>query len=85
MIAHLSIYDEIAEFIASMDPLKLIHFNASPSLQIRVDSLLEKNQGEGLTAEERSELEHYMVIDHLISLAKIRAQKMLNQSFALAS
>ena len=80
MVAYQTIYDEIAEFIASMDPLRLVQFNAPPSLQRRVDDLLERNQEGNLSAEERSELDHYLVIDHLISLAKVRAQRILNPS-----
>jgi hypothetical protein len=42
MIAHHTAYDEIAAFIASMDPRKLIEYKASDPLQSRVDTLLEK-------------------------------------------
>jgi hypothetical protein len=72
-------YDEIAGFIASMDPQKLIQFKASEKLQQRVDDLLYKNTEGQITEEERSELEHFLVIDNIISLAKLRAQKLLNQ------
>jgi hypothetical protein len=72
-------YDEIAGFIASMDPQKLIQFKASEKLQRRVDDLLYKNTEGQITEEERSELEHFLVIDNIISLAKLRAQKLLNQ------
>ncbi len=80
MTAHYTAYDEIAAFIAGMDPRKLIQYQASTPLQNRVDTLLEKNQEQGLSADEKNELEHYLVLDHLISLAKIRAYKLLGQS-----
>jgi hypothetical protein len=80
MIAHYTAYDEIAAFIASMDPRKLIQYQASATLQSRVDTLLEKNREQGLSESEKQELEHYLVLDHLISLAKIRAYKLLGQS-----
>ncbi len=75
MVVHRAAYDEIAEFIADMAPQKLAEYHASPSLQDRVEYLLDKNQEDGLSESERSELEHYLLIDHLISLAKIRAYR----------
>ncbi len=81
MVLQYAAYDEIADFLAAMNPVKLVQFHASDNLQKRVEELLFKNREEGLTEAERSELEHYLVIDNLISLAKIRAQKMLNQTY----
>lgn len=80
MITHHVAYDEIAEFIASMDPGKLVEYHAPASMQNRVDELLEKRQASALTAEEDNELQHYLVVDHLISLAKIRARKILKKT-----
>lgn len=59
-------YDEIASLLASMDPAKLISMKASPVLQKRVEELLEKNTEEGLTEEEKIEMEHYLIINRLL-------------------
>ena len=77
MIGSQTAFDEIAEFIASMDPRKLVAFKASEAVQNQIDHLLEKNREDALTADERVELEHFLMLDHLISLAKIRAEKKL--------
>lgn len=77
MVSHVDIYDEIAEFIANMDPVKVIQFKVSPPIQERFEELLDKEKNEGLTPEEKSELDRIMVIDHIISLAKIRARRQL--------
>lgn len=79
MIAHLSIYDEIAEFMASMDPAKVINFFASSKLQERFEDLLYKEKEGIITTEEKAELDRHMMMNHIISLAKLRARRLLAQ------
>ncbi|MFN0013918.1 MAG: hypothetical protein ACKVU2_05165 [Saprospiraceae bacterium] len=74
----LSIYDEIAGFMAGMDPKKVVAFKPSEINQDRLDALLDKQREHGLTLEEKSELEHYLIINRIISLAKARALKLLS-------
>lgn len=75
-------YDEIAALLAEMDPAKLVSFKASPALQDRVDFLLEKNREEGLTEDERVEMEHYLIINRLFTIARIKARRKLNALLA---
>ena len=77
MNAHLDVYDELAEFIANMDPVKVIQFKVSSSIQERFEDLLAKEKESGLSAEEKNELDRIMMIDHIISLAKISARRQL--------
>jgi len=77
-MVELGIYDEIAGFMAGMDPKKVIAFKPSEANQNRLDALLDKQQEEGLTPEESRELEHYLIINRIVSLAKARAMKLLN-------
>ena len=77
MIAHLDIYDEIAELMANLDPDKIIRFKISAPVQQRFEDLLEKEKTEGLSPDEKYELDRIMMIDHLISLAKLRARRQL--------
>ena len=77
MIANLGVYDEIAVFMASMNPEKVIAFKASPSAQERLDYLLDKQKTSGLTPDERTEIEHYLIINRIIGLAKARAIHLL--------
>lgn len=75
-------YDEIANLLADMDPARLLAFQASPAFQKRVDFLLEKNKTTGLSDEESIEMEHYLIINRLFTIAKIKARKRLNELLA---
>jgi hypothetical protein len=75
-------YDEIAALLAEIDPAKLVSFKASPVLQERVEFLLEKNREEGLTEDEHVEMEHYLIINRLFTIAKIKARRKLNALLA---
>ena len=77
MVQNLSIYDEVATFMASMNPAKVVAFKASEAHQERLDLLLDKQQDEGLTADEKSEIEHYLMLNRIIGLAKARAINLL--------
>lgn len=70
-------YDEIATLLADMDPAKLIAIKSSTKLQERIDFLLEKNRTEGLSEEEKIEMEHYLIINRLFMMAKIKARRNL--------
>jgi hypothetical protein len=73
-----SVYDELADFLASLSPRKVLQYKASPKAQERVELLLLKNQNEGLTLEENAEMERYMTLEHIIRLAKSKALQQLN-------
>ena len=68
-----SVYDELAYFLASLSPRKVLQYKASPKAQERVNLLLLKNQNEGLNADENAEMERYMTLEHIIRLAKSKA------------
>ena len=71
-------YNEIVEFIASgTTPQSVAAFTASPETKEHVADLLMREKSDGLTAEEVSELDHFMKIEHLMRLAKARAQKIV--------
>ncbi len=74
-----NVYDQIAEFMASMSPQKVVAFRASDANQKRLDFLLDKQKIEGLSEEEKSEIEHYLIINRIIGLAKARARQILMQ------
>ena len=79
MIAeYYSVYDELAYFLASLSPRKVLQYKASPKAQERVNILLAKNQNGGLNAEESAEMERYMTLEHIIRLAKSKSLQQLN-------
>jgi hypothetical protein len=73
MIHNISVYDEVASFMASMNPEKVIAFKPSSTSQERLDFLLDKQKEIALTPEEKSEIEHYLIINRIVGLAKARA------------
>lgn len=73
MIQYTSVYDEVAAFMADMNPAKVIAFKPSATNQQRLDFLLDKQKDNGLTVDEKSELEHYLILNRIIGFAKARA------------
>ncbi|MCF8247161.1 MAG: hypothetical protein K9J37_20150 [Saprospiraceae bacterium] len=82
MIAYPNIYDSLAEFMAKLDPEKVLQFHAPTTMQKRVDGLLIKKQEAGLSAAEQEELDHYLILEHIVRLAKSRARLHLSQARA---
>ena len=77
MTANLLAYEEVANFIAELDPRKLLTLKPSTIVQSRVETLLFQKKEKGLTDEEQYELDRYLALEQLISLAKIHARKHL--------
>lgn len=68
-------YEEIIDFLAAgISPRSLIDFRPSEAVRSRLADLIERQKDSGLTAEESSELQHYLQLEHLMRLAKARAR-----------
>ncbi|PYL07287.1 MAG: hypothetical protein DME33_11045, partial [Verrucomicrobia bacterium] len=66
------------DFIAAgTTPEDVISFRPSEAAQDRVADLLAREKEGELSPAERSELDHYMQIEHLMRLAKARARDFL--------
>jgi len=71
-------YQEIIDFIASgTSPESVVAFRPSEAAEERVRTLLHKEKNAELTDEEKTEFDHYMHIEHLMRLAKVRARQLL--------
>lgn len=71
-------YDEIVDFIAAgTTPDSVIAFRPSDQTKERVANLIHKEKTVGLLPDETAELNHYMQLEHLMRLAKVRARKHL--------
>ncbi len=71
-------YEEVIDFIAAgTSPDDVAAFRASEAARQRVAELVEREKTGDLDAEERSELEHYLQLEHLMRLAKARARRHL--------
>ncbi len=71
----LKAYEEVAEFIASVNPAKVLAFRPSVETKNRVSDLIEREKTVGISTEEKSELDYYMQLEHLMRMAKILAHK----------
>jgi hypothetical protein len=74
----LSIFDELAYFLANLSPKKVLSYKVSAKAQERVGFLIDKNKKTGLDIEENEEMERYMIVEHIIQLAKAKAVQKLN-------
>jgi hypothetical protein len=69
------VYDEFVEFIASgTTPQAVVDFQPSDATKERVADLIHREKTSGLLADERSELDHYLQLEHIMRLAKARAR-----------
>jgi hypothetical protein len=71
------VYDEVIEFIASSSPQNVIAFRPSEEAKARVADLIFREKTEGLSDDEKSELDLCLQIEHLLRVSKIRAHHYL--------
>ena len=67
--------EEVANFIAMTDPAKVLTFRPSEETRQRVSDLIEREKTDGISEEEKRELDYYMQLEHLMRMAKIYARK----------
>ncbi|MGA2147328.1 MAG: hypothetical protein ABSH49_20475 [Bryobacteraceae bacterium] len=71
-------YLEIIDFIAAgTTPQAIVDYRPSAELRQRVAELIAREKEAGLSLEDRSELDHAMVLEHILRIAKQRAQRFL--------
>lgn len=75
-------HDEIAQFIAQISPEKVVAFRPSAATQKRVEDLIFKEKNSMLTEEEKSELDDFLVLEHLMRMAKAHAHILLKAKAA---
>jgi hypothetical protein len=78
-IKTIKVYDEIIDFIAAgTTPKSVIDFRLSEIAQERLEDLIYSAKNNELTKEDKSELDHYLTLEHIMTLAKAKAHKLLN-------
>ena len=71
-------YFEIIDFIATgTTPEAVVQFRPSLESQRRVAELIEREKADGLDAEEKAELDHFMELEHILRMAKAKARQIL--------
>lgn len=68
-----NVYDQIAGLIAQLEPQKILAIQASAEMQLRFNTLVEKSKKEKISAREKDELNHFIVLERLFRLSKIKA------------
>ncbi len=75
-----SIYQEIINFLTSNPTLEqIVDFKITEPAQERLEELLDKNREEGLTPDEKAQMEKYLHYRHVMILLKASARRVLNQ------
>ncbi len=74
-------YEEIIDFIAAgTTPESLINFQPSAVVKERVTDLIFREKNGNLADDEKAELDHYLLLEHLLRLTKARAHQYLPAS-----
>lgn len=69
-------YDHIIDFIVrGMNPNEIINYRPPVTTSERLEILVNKEKEGLISTEEKSELEHYLMIEHIMRLAKAKARK----------
>jgi len=72
-------YLEIIDFIAAgTTPEQVAEFRPSIEAQERVAFLIEHDSEQGLSPEEKAELDHFVELEHILRMAKARARQILS-------
>ncbi len=80
------VYFEIIDFIsARTTPEAVAHFRPSPEAQQRVAALIEGEEADHRSPEEKAELDHFVGLEHILRMAKARARQISSLAASLVS
>ena len=72
-------YEEIDFLAAGTTPEAVIAFRPSDGVRHRVGELIERSKDGSISAENQSELEDYLHIEHIMIMAKARARQLTHR------
>jgi hypothetical protein len=79
MSAAVPSYLEIIDFIAAgTTPQSVAEYRPSEEARRRVEELIAREKQGPLPPEEKSELDHFMELEHILRMAKARARQILS-------
>lgn len=68
-------YEEAANAIAkAIDPGKLASFRPSKATSRKVEALVQKHKDGEISKAEKEELDHYVMLNHVMAIVKARAR-----------
>lgn len=69
-------YEEMIDFIAAgTTPESLLNFQPSEVVKERVEDLIFREKTGNLSTDEKTELDHYLMLEYLLRLAKVKASQ----------
>lgn len=72
--------DELVDLLLSRPSLEeIVNFRLSDAMEQRVSALLDANRAGIISQDEQEELDNYLVFEHAVRRAKIRAYERLKQ------
>ena len=72
-------YEEIINFLAGgITSQSLIDFQVSEQVKKKVADLIFREKNNVISPDEKIELDHYLILEHLLRLAKARAYEFIN-------
>jgi hypothetical protein len=75
------VYFEIVDFIAAgTTPETVVEFRPSVEAQQRLAALIEHEKTGALSPEEEAELDHFIELEHILRVAKVRARQILDRA-----
>lgn len=75
IVPEMTVKDAVTDFLGAAPSLEEIaNFRLPEELQTRAHELLDKNRDGTLSAAERSEMEEFRQLDHLMTLVKAKAR-----------
>ncbi|MEH2181512.1 hypothetical protein [Nostoc sp.] len=75
----IKVYDEIIEFIAAgTTPQSVIDFKLSDAAKDRLEDLVYRAKTESLTGSDQQELNYFLMLEHIMTLAKAKAHQYVN-------
>ncbi len=68
-----NLFDQMADLIAHLPAKTIMGLKPNQELTDRFEKLVQKAKNQEITTDEKDELDHFVVLERLIRLAKIRA------------
>jgi len=78
---NINAYQEIVDFFAKgTTPEMMINFQVSEETKEKVADLIFAEKTTGLTREQKEELDHFLLLEHIVRLAKAKARHYISQN-----
>ena len=78
---NINAYQEIVDFFAKgTTPEMMINFQVSEETKEKVADLIFAEKTTGLTREQKEELDHFLLLEYIVRLAKAKARQYISQN-----